>query len=199
MRFSSSLLTVAGLASASNLKAESAEPRGDVYPGYFENPEHRLADYSQDYKYVLPSADFNKQVYDFNDNVAIFDQSTYEARIRVEAEMMIALEALKESIKIVGTDFENLRSINVSHRGEIIDNLHESEAQLTAARESYSSTASRLDSLLGECHMLEKDIQQSRRALILYCQQFAFDQAMVEPCKPLLHGRQTLLRYKFGF
>jgi hypothetical protein len=33
---------------------------GDAYPGYFDNPNHKLADYDHPYKGSLPSADFNK-------------------------------------------------------------------------------------------------------------------------------------------
>ncbi len=46
----------------------------------------------------LPGADFNKQVYEFEGDQQIWDQNDYTERVKVEAEMMVALEALKETI-----------------------------------------------------------------------------------------------------
>ena len=46
----------------------------------------------------LPGADFNKQVYQFDEKKYIWDQNDYEERVKVEAELMVALEGLKTSI-----------------------------------------------------------------------------------------------------
>jgi len=46
----------------------------------------------------LPGADFNKQVYNFDEHKKIWHEQDYEERVKVEAEMLVALEALKESV-----------------------------------------------------------------------------------------------------
>ena len=60
------------------------------------------------YGEVLPGADFNKQVYEFDGSKPIWDQNDYEERVKVEAEMMVALEALKESVLYLGQDIKEI-------------------------------------------------------------------------------------------
>jgi hypothetical protein len=78
MKLQATLLAL-GLAQASELTQQPGEgypqpPPGEAYPGYFENPQHKLADYSSPYQGVLPSADFNRAVHDFNEDRNVFDQ-----------------------------------------------------------------------------------------------------------------------------
>jgi len=138
---------------------------------------------------LLPSADFNKAVYNFNDDKPVFDQKSYETRVRVEAELMIALEALKESVNLLDGEFQTLTKISSGQKGQILDNMKEAEESIARLRHEFTESVHRLDGLFGECHLTQKDLDQAKRALILYCQQFAFDQAMVKPCGRLLHGR----------
>ena len=63
------------------------------YDGYFENPEY--VEHSLPGPNGLPSGDFNKQVYHFNDQKQIWNQENYAERLKVEAEIMVTLEALK--------------------------------------------------------------------------------------------------------
>ena len=50
-----------------------ASPYGP-YPGYFDIPNHQSMDYSHSAPETLPGADFNKQVYEFDEHKQIWDQ-----------------------------------------------------------------------------------------------------------------------------
>ena len=214
--FTAALLVIAGLASGTKIEAKSqieakAETKvadhpldydshpGDAYPGYFNNPNHVLADYEHPYTGSLPSADFNKQVYNFDDDKNIFDQKSYEMRVKIEAELMIALESLKESVKLLEGDTTTVGKIVKSQRDQIRSTFEESERSIESLRAEFTQNVDRLDTLFGECHLTQKDLDQAKEALVLYCQQFAFDQAMVRPCQNLLNGQQRLLSYKYKF
>ena len=213
MRFSVALLLVAGLASGTKMEAknQSADharlgpgPKGpphsaEAYPGYFDYPGHKKADYKNPYEGFLPSADFNKAVYNFDENKAVFDQKTYEARVRAEAELMIALESLKESVRHLDVDFRTVKEVTQVQKGSIIANMKEAEDRIERLRNEFTNNVHRLDGLFGECHLTQKDLDQAKKALVLYCQQFAFDHDMVKPCSRLLDGHQSLLSYKYKF
>ena len=57
---------------------------------------------------MLPGADFNRQVYSFDENKSIWDQNDYEERVKVEAELLVALEALKSSASYLAFDVHTL-------------------------------------------------------------------------------------------
>ena len=71
-------------------------------------PMYQTPDYSQDYGEALPGADFNKQVYQFRENEQIWDQNDYVERVKVEAEILVALEALKTSVGYLRDDTATL-------------------------------------------------------------------------------------------
>ena len=50
------------------------------------------------------SPDFNKQVFQFNDTKQIWHQSNYDERVKVEAEILVTLEALKTSTRYMNED-----------------------------------------------------------------------------------------------
>lgn len=178
MRFSVALLLVAGLASGTKMEAKnqtadhgrpgppgppgpkpmSPEMLSDGYPGYFDYPDHKMADYKNPYQGFLPSADFNKAVYNFDENKNIFDQKTYEARVRAEAELMLALESLKESVRHLGSDFKAIKEITLAQKGAIIANMKEAEDRLERIRREFTDNVHRLDGLFGECHLTQKDL-----------------------------------------
>ena len=54
---------------------------------------------------MLPSADFNQHVLDFNEDESVFNQEEYEKRLVVEADLMIALEGLKASAAFLDKEF----------------------------------------------------------------------------------------------
>ena len=52
----------------------------------------------------LPGPDFNKQVYEFDETKQIWHQSNYTERVKVEAEILVTLEALKTSTRFMNED-----------------------------------------------------------------------------------------------
>ena len=78
-------------------------------PSFGIGGHYREPDYSQEYGEELPGADFNKQVYNFNENKQIWDQNDYEERVKVEAEILVALEALKTSVNYLGYDISSIQ------------------------------------------------------------------------------------------
>lgn len=76
----------------------------------------------------MPSPDFNKQVYHFDEDDNIFDQAEYEARVQAEAELMIALEALKHSIIFLRKEIDSMRAGIVDERKLVSDTFATTEA-----------------------------------------------------------------------
>ena len=74
------------------------------YDGYFEYPDHLPMDYSKPEPDRLPGPDFNKKVFHFDTRKQIWGQKDYESRVAVEADMMVALEALKTSVRFISED-----------------------------------------------------------------------------------------------
>ena len=76
------------------------------YPEYFNSPNYVKPNYKNPRPAgeKLPGADFNKHVYEFNGYNKIWDQNDYEERIKGEAELLVALEALKEQVTYLGKD-----------------------------------------------------------------------------------------------
>ena len=58
----------------------------------------------------MPGADFNKQVSEFAGSKNIFEQANYENRVKIEAEMMVALEGLKEAVTYLSFDVQEVQA-----------------------------------------------------------------------------------------
>ena len=76
---------------------------------YYSHPGYHAPDYSHEYGETLPGADFNHQVYKFDEDHQIWDQNDYEERTKAEAELLVALEALKQSVSILSYDISRLQ------------------------------------------------------------------------------------------
>lgn len=70
------------------------------------------ATYSQE---IIPDMDYTHARADFDKNSYIWDQGDYEERVRVEAEVMVALEVLTDLYDRVGDDFSTLSYCNNSN------------------------------------------------------------------------------------
>ena len=57
---------------------------------------------------MLPSADFNKKVYEFDESKYIWNQEAYTCRVKTEADMLVTLEALKTSVRHLHLDLDEL-------------------------------------------------------------------------------------------
>ena len=96
MNFASTLVALAGLAGAVDVQSKTEQSAAfEIYPSYFENPYYRAYDYGVPYDSPLPSANFNENVYKYNEDTYTFSQEDYEQRVKLEAELMISLEAQK--------------------------------------------------------------------------------------------------------
>ena len=80
------------------------------YDDYFLNPEYKQYSYDRPGPDRLPGADFNKQVYEFNEMNQIWHQSNYQERVKVEAEIMVTLEALKTSVRYMTEDTADIQT-----------------------------------------------------------------------------------------
>ena len=85
MRFAAAILStyIVALASAQDF----VEPIiSESYPDYFETSAYIPPTYNQIYSEKLPGPDFNKGVYEFDENQWIWDQQDYNERVAEEAE-----------------------------------------------------------------------------------------------------------------
>ena len=79
------------------------------YDGYFDNQNHQEYDYLRPGPDELPSPDFNKQVFEFDDMKQIWHQTNYNERVKVEAEIMVTLEALKTQVRYMAEDLVDIK------------------------------------------------------------------------------------------
>merc|ERR1712228_598354 len=138
----------------------------------------RHADYSYDHDYHgnVPSGDFNHQVHDFNEWEEIRDQHAYEERLETEAELVIALEALREALVDIDHEIDELddcissNDSGISHNDDCIaDNDHkisDNDSEIDHQRH-------RVEDLQSTCRRTQRDLDEDRDFLVLHCQQFA--------------------------
>jgi len=134
----------------------------------------------------LPSGDFNRRVYQFDDSRAIWDQKDYEERVKVEAEMLVALEALKESLSYAAYDVHDLGQSIQTQFERISDNAMDIYENLAFATKTFGETETRVHDLQDRCHHTQAELNDNKDTLILYCQQFAFAPEMVPQCAQVL-------------
>ena len=147
------------------------------YDGYLRS-ENRLPSKSGPF----PSADFNRKVYHFEEKDNIFDQKEYEARLQAEADLMIALEALKQTIVFLRKEVDTLREGLVQERDFLSNTVSTSKTQLEAIVKDLTFFMAKRDMLDDECAYMQHELDDNRDALTLYCQQFAFAPDLVGPC-----------------
>ena len=121
--------------------------------------------------------------------------------MRSEAELMLALEALKETLEWIRYDIESMKDYcaECEVRALPMSRMLEHEAKLAHQRSIMQSLRNRTNDLFDACHYTEHDILDEKGALVLYCQQFAFAPQMVAPCARILTCAQKQLRYDYGF
>jgi len=64
---------------------------------------------------------------------------------------------------------------------------------------TFDAYANRVTNMLDACHNADHMIDENRRALVLYCQQFAFAPEMAGPCANLLICYERQLPYRYNF
>ena len=147
----------------------------------------------------VPTGDFWNHVDDFDAWKEIRDQHEYEERLDTEAELMIALEALREALVDIDRDIDDLDDC-LSHCSECISENEEGVSENDAGCHEN-------DVMCGVCEDRVRDLQaraqdvkdalaEDRAVLVLYCQQFAFAPDMVGACADILTCSDTRLSYR---
>merc|ERR1712151_498389 len=140
----------------------------------------------------VPTGDFWHQVDDFDAWETIWDQGSYEARLEQEAELMVALEALREDLVDLDHDIDDLNdciSDNDDHISENDHGIHDNDEEI-------SDQEHRVERLQRQCRRAQEAGDEYRDVLILHCQQFAFAPDMVGACADLLTCAGTELSYR---
>lgn len=210
MKFAAALASFVAISQAVTLESEADAAPGHAhvhyddttpYEGdaYYNNPGYVEPSYEHRYEETLPGADFNRHVYEFDNNKPVWDQNDYTERVKVEAEMLVALESLKESAMYLGYDLQELQDHIDYQRKQIGSNQDDIYENMEALIKEFDSQLARISGLQDNCHYSQQSLDDNRAALVLYCQQFAFAPEMVGPCKNIITGRQKRLPYRFHF
>ena len=98
-------------------------------------------DHSTDYDANVPTGDFWNQVDDFDAWREIRDQHSYEERLETEAELMVALEALREALVSIDHDIDDLDDCISHNDSDISENddgiaandygIHENDSEIS--------------------------------------------------------------------
>ncbi len=167
---------------------------------YYQHPGYATPDYTHEYVEPLPGADFNRQVYKFDEDHPIWDQDDYAHRVTNEAEILVALEALKESIVYLSHDVRDIQEATHRQRDRIMANRDKAGYNMEDIQNTTIPQAqAELNALQHKCSECEYFLHDSKDALILYCQQFAWAPEMVAPCAAILDCRGTELHYRYAF
>ena len=147
-----------------------------------------------------PSGDYERRVRDFNEWEEVFTQQDYEARVNAEAEMMIALEALREAMVDLDYFIDHLEDDIRRNTRDIRDNIDEiryNDKNIQANGEDIEFQQYRARRLQKECRYVSRELDQDRALLELHCQQFAFASDMVGACADILSCAGTERSYEW--
>ena len=136
---------------------------------------------------------------DFNEWEEIWGQGDYESRLHTEAELMVALEALREDLVELDHDLDDLDSCISSNDDGISDNdhrIHENDHEIEHNDDEISDQENRVKRLQRQCRRVQEDLDTDRDFLVLHCQQFAFAKVMVPACADILTCTGTNLAYR---
>ena len=112
---------------------------------------------------------------------------------------MVALEALREALVDLDRDIDDVESCISDNDDGISDNdagIAKNDYGISENDAEISDQNDRVDSLQRQCRRCQKDLNEDRDALVLYCQQFAFATDMVGSCADVLTCAETQLPYR---
>ena len=209
-KLSAAITTFAISAQASEIQAEnpSAEElfaynahNQEAKPDFSIGSHYQQPDYTTPYqaREQLPSADFNRRVYEFDNNDTIWDQNDYEERVKVEAELMVALESMKEGVSYGSIDVNNLNEQIADQKKRIDDNAYDIFESMKVLGENLQSASVRVSEVQAKCQYTHHDIHDAKDVLILYCQQFAYSPEIVPACAQILTCKSCHLHPRFQF
>ena len=147
----------------------------------------------------VPTGDFWNQVDDFDAWEEIYNQEDYEQRLNTEADLMVALEALREALVDLDHEIDDLDDC-ISHNDEDIsendDGIRDNDFGIQENDEEISDQESRIERMQRACRRAQDELDEDRDVLILYCQQYAFAKDMVGACADILTCKGTELAYR---
>merc|ERR1712060_902564 len=162
--------------------------------------EYHYDDAGADYHHGdVPTGDFWHQVDEFNEWNVIWDQDHYEHRLEQEAELMVALEALREDLVHLDHDIDDLDDCishcehDCSENDECIAN---NDHGISDNDHEISDQEHRVERLCRKCRKHQRELDEDRDFLVLHCQQFAFAKDMVGACADILTCAGTQLAYR---
>ena len=174
-----------------------------VAVAFADHDHHQHQSYEHDdgadYHGNLPSSDFDRNVHEFNAWATINDQHAYEERLETEAELMIALEALREALVEIDHDIDDLDSCVSDNDDGISDNdhgRHHCDDEISENEDEISDQEDRVKDLQYRCRAASAAGNGYRNVLVLHCQQFAFATDMVGACADILTCADTRLSYR---
>ena len=147
----------------------------------------------------VPTGNFWDQVDDFNAWETIWDQYSYEERLHEEADMMVALEALREALVELDSDIDSLEDCISDNDDRISENdagIAENDRGIEENDDEISDQEERVERLQRQCRRCQDALDEDRDVMILYCQQFAFAPDMVGACADILTCSGTQLAYR---
>ena len=206
MRVLTSFATLCAISSAvaieqsEHLNQIVAHPQDDTLADYsYQRHIKTAGNIASSKKGGPPSPNFNKKVYHFEEKENIFDQKDYEERVRSEADLMIALEALKQSIVYSRDDVNNLRAKILSERSKFQTIGQATTLQMQDLAQNLQHFSVKRDKLFNEAAYSQHELDDNMEALVLYCHQFAFAPKMIGPCAKLLSCGDKELHYNYTF
>lgn len=183
-------------------------------PAHYEEPSYHADPYGYDGEDVhadhyesevygdVPHGDFFGSVHDFNEWDEVWTQDDYESRINTEAELMVALEALREALVDLDYEIDYLDDCIDSNEEGIDDNsygIHHNEELIEENTAEIDDQNYQVKRLQKACRKCQAAMEEDRDVLVLHCQQFAFATDMVGPCADILTCAGTELPYRVDF
>ena len=113
---------------------------------------------------------------------------------------MIALEALKNSVAKLTESHQSLDSLIKVQQGQVERNsqdIYKTKADVLESQQLIAGRQDRMDKLRSDSRATENQLYDSRGALVLYCQQFAFSAEIAPACAALLTCKDTHLPYHY--
>ena len=117
----------------------------------------------------------------------------------VEAELLVSLESLKESIMILNLNLAQAERNIMDNNMAIRINQRNIYANMDAIITSIPVSQARTGMLQGMARDAQGALDEDLAALVLYCQQFAWAPEMVGACAGVLTCAGRELRYRVNF
>ena len=103
------------------------------------------------------TGDFEVKVDDFDSNDEIWNQSDYEERLETEAELMVALEAIRGALVLLDTDIaqlENCIELGADDIGVNYESIKYNDVLVSVCDEEIEVQHGRIESLQGRCRSM---------------------------------------------